>query len=123
MEFETVIQSSRHFEIWRYSVSHAQLLLTSVKRSGQDSDKRIEILFKNVAAMNIPTSFDGISIIRQEPDIGGISDHITSFLKGRHFYRISTTAFDGWIIAGSATTSENNGDYSDPSMLLASQSL
>ena len=56
---EAIVSFPRRFQIWLYSVSHGQLLLRS-NRSGEFST-RIDVLFKNVAAIELPTAFDGLS--------------------------------------------------------------
>src|SRR4051794_7357175 len=55
-------ESDRHFQIWRYEVGHAQLLLRSVKDDHHAS--RIDVLFKTVKAIDLPTRFDGLQIER-----------------------------------------------------------
>jgi hypothetical protein len=56
------IESDRHFQAWRYEVGHAQLLLRSVKDDHHAS--RVDVLFKGVKAIDLPTKFDGFQIER-----------------------------------------------------------
>lgn len=58
-------ESSRHFQMWRYDVGHAQLLLRSVKDDFNAS--RIDVLFKDVETIDLPTSLVGLRL-RQEDD-------------------------------------------------------
>ena len=50
--------SNRQFQIWSYKVSHAQLLLRSTK--SKNDPTRIDLLFKNVAIINMPTLLNGV---------------------------------------------------------------
>src|ERR1035437_5423461 len=50
----------RRFQVWEYSVGHKQLLLRSTK--DVDHPTRVEIAFKDVRAMQIPTVIDELSI-------------------------------------------------------------
>jgi hypothetical protein len=54
--------SDRRFQMWRYSVSHGQLLL----RSNRDNDHatRIEVLFKAVDRVELPTLMHGLRVRR-----------------------------------------------------------
>jgi len=52
--------SDRLFQVWLYQVGHSQLLARTLKRSG--GDRRIDILFKNVSRIDLPTSFDCLEI-------------------------------------------------------------
>lgn len=54
--------SDRQFQIWRYEVGHAQLLLRSMK--GDQHASRIDVLFTAVEAIDLPTRFDGPRIER-----------------------------------------------------------
>lgn len=53
----------RRFELWAYSVSHQSLLLRSTRVDGTGS--RIDVLFKGVTRLSLPTTLDALSI---EPD-------------------------------------------------------
>ena len=57
---EEIISFQRRFQVWLYLVGHGQLLLRS-NRSEKFST-RIDVLFKNIAAMELPTVFDGLSV-------------------------------------------------------------
>lgn len=51
---------SRDFRVWHYSVSYSQLLLRSL--DSEEFDTRIDVLFSNVQALHLPTSFDRLRI-------------------------------------------------------------
>ena len=55
---------NRQFQIWSYKVSHAQLLLRSTK--SENNPTRIDLLFKNVAIINIPTLLNDVRIRRAD---------------------------------------------------------
>ena len=93
--------SDRHFQVWRYEVGHSQLLLRSVKASGHDS--RIDVLFKAVDSICMPTSLDGLTIER---------DGDSFALSGREW--------EGSITAGSCYQAEDGDEYFDPSPFEAS---
>lgn len=96
MEPVDAYRASRHFQVWLYTVSHGQLLLRSVKSA--DHATRIDLLFKAVEFVEIPTSFDGLQVERVERE-----------------YRLSGDGWRGRIVAGSCFAAEDDGDYFDPS--------
>jgi hypothetical protein len=89
-------ESDRHFQIWRYEVGHAQLLLRSVK--GDRHASRIDVLFKAVKAIDLPTKFDGLQIERDGDQ-----------------YAVSGVGWSGGVIAGACFQAEDAGEYYDPS--------
>lgn len=93
----TGFDSDRHFQLWLYSVSHAQLLLRSTM--GPNADSRVDVLFKGVAALNLPTSFDGLRVRETA------SGH----------YEVSGKNWQGSIQALAFFAAEDGGGYSDPS--------
>jgi hypothetical protein len=92
MEF----QSGRHFQVWRYTVSHAQLLLRSTRDDSHTT--RIDVLFKGVDRVDLPTSFNGLSI---EQDGAG--------------YRLTGEDWSGFVAAVACLSAEDHGQYFDPS--------
>ena len=66
MSAQPVFQSTRRFQVWLYTVSHAQLLLRANPRF--EGDERIEVLFKAVHWMSIPTVLHGLTIQELDPD-------------------------------------------------------
>jgi hypothetical protein len=46
--------------MWRYTVSHAQLVLRASKGLGDpEADTRVEVLFKNAQTADLPAGFVG----------------------------------------------------------------
>jgi hypothetical protein len=56
----TILNFQRRFQIWLYTASHGQLLLRSNR--SVDHDTRVDILFKDVAAINLSTVIEGVQI-------------------------------------------------------------
>ena len=90
--------SDRHFQLWRYTVSHSQLLLRSTRDN--DHDTRVEVLFKGVRRVDLPTSFDGLTVRRDG----------SGFVAKGH-------GWAGSIVALAMFTIEDKGEYSEPSAL------
>jgi hypothetical protein len=57
---ELLIQSTRRFQVWLYTVSHSQLLLRANPRF--EGDERIEVLFKGVYWMSLPSILEGLIV-------------------------------------------------------------
>lgn len=89
-------ESDRKFQVWKYTVSHAMLLVRSVKDDHHST--RIDVLFVAVEHLDIPTSFDGLCIER----------------NGREFV-LTGVGWRGSVEAGNLAFAEDNGEYSDPS--------
>jgi hypothetical protein len=110
-----IFRSDRNFRIWAYVVSLSQLLLRSVKTD--DEPTRIDILFRNVKAINIRTNLQGISI-REEID----EEKVNQLLHGDMAYGEKLRMFVirslnsvGYVIAGMVSFHEDSGEYNDPS--------
>lgn len=106
----------RTFQLWSYTVSHGQLLLRSTK--GDMHSSRVDVLFKNVAAVCLPTTCHNLTVeevgSQQVPPVG----LEPKLLKGRKFFKVSCVGFSGYVIAGLLAWHEDNGEYHDPSALL-----
>jgi hypothetical protein len=89
-------ESNGHFQIRRYEVGHAQLLLRSVK--GDHHASRIDVLFKAVKAIDLPTRFGGLQIVRDGDQ-----------------YAVSGVGWSGRVIAGGCFQAEDAGKYYNPS--------
>ena len=90
-------ESSRRFQVWLYTVSHAQLLLRSTKTG--DHATRIDLLFKNVRSLNLPTATDGLRVREVE----------------RGVYQLNGPDWQGLIEAEAFFDSEDEGEYHEPS--------
>ena len=56
--------SKRGFQMWLYEVGHSQLLLRSVKDDAHST--RVDILFKSVDSLHLPTNMVGLTISRRD---------------------------------------------------------
>ena len=105
----------RRFQVWLYSVSHAQLLLRSNKSN--EVPTRIDVLFKKVVSINLPTMFDGLSITEAtsgeaqslNAQVGSQSAH------GLKVFLLRGTNFTGHVIAGAVFVHEDEGSHYDES--------
>ena len=93
---EPDFESGRHFQMWKYTVSHAMLLLRSVK--DDDQQTRIDVLFLGVSHVQLPTSFDGLRIER-------VGDA----------FSLSGSGWQGTVVALNMVHAEDVGEYFEPS--------
>lgn len=113
MGFSMIVSSDRVFQIWSYSVGHSQLLLRS--NIDNNNDTRLEVLFKDVGFLSLPVLMNGLDIC----DIGNdVPDGMMAPDRIMTWYRISTTAFSGYVSAGSVAVNEDYLEYYDPSPLI-----
>jgi hypothetical protein len=112
---KAIISFQREFQIWLYSVSHGQLLLRS-NRSERVST-RIDVLFKNVAAVSLPTLFEGLSLAEATTDeardlniqLGALP------IQKRKVFAIWGANFRGYVVAGAIFWHEDEGYHFDTS--------
>jgi hypothetical protein len=100
-----IMRFSRMFQLWRYSVSHSQLLLRS---KSPDLPTRIDVLFKGVSLIHLPTLFDSLVIFESSEEVGKQSKSQKKFL-------IESSDFKGHVNALAVFSHEDEGDYFDPS--------
>lgn len=111
-----VISSEREFQIWKYTVGHAQLLLRSTK--SPRCPTRIDVLFKGVAQFHLPTSFTGVSIAEgTDADVRKLCSlrESAAFGKGIKVFTVRGSDFFGYVAALIAVCHEDEGEYYDPS--------
>lgn len=105
----------RRFQVWLYTVGHSQLLLRSPKTGSLST--RVDVLFKNVAAIQIPTLFDNLTIteatkdetIALHPQLGSWA------FEERKVFIINGAGFLGYVVAGAWFWHEDGLEYNDPS--------
>lgn len=98
---------------------HGVLLL----RSGDRDDggpKRIDLLFRGVVWMSIPSWFGDFTIEQCLIDevIGHIPPSHRGKAESRKVYRLDVDRTPSYVIAGSVLESRDDGSYFDPSPLL-----
>jgi hypothetical protein len=110
-----IIRSTRSFQVWSYSVSHCELLIRSVKSA--EWPTRVDIIFKGVEAVHLPTLATQLSItetsdadIRKPPTLrqGSLGKDMKVFL-------VEGADFVGYVAALIALVHEDDGEYYDPS--------
>ena len=110
----------RRFELWMYLVSHRQLLLRSNK--SEQHAQRCEILFTNVARVDLPTLVDDLEIhLATDETTPAAVAHLGALERtDRAVYLIRGQNCRGYIVAGSMAFKEDHGEYYSPSGLLQS---
>lgn len=108
----------RRFQVWAYTVGHRQLLLRSNKSEGQSH--RCEVLFKNVARLDLPTSIEDLEVEVEGDAIPGANarqlgahetwDRTVYLIKGKNCL--------GYVVASSIAYTADEGEYDSPSSLL-----
>lgn len=112
---EPLFTFDRRFQIWAYVVSHAQLLLRSNKSN--EYLTRVEILFKGVQMIDLPTQFKGLDI-REVSDMeawqrrGNRASNLPNVYK---LFQVAGADFSGAVIASAIFCHEDRGEYCDPS--------
>lgn len=116
MEY-VVDRPDRVFQMWQYSVSMKRLLLRSTKRDSFPS--RVDVLFQNVKALMLPTLLHGLVIVEADSDQADRISRETGFLPDREtvIYSVRSPAYDGYVVAGVCVSTEDDGEYFDPSQL------
>src|SRR5262245_15798235 len=105
----------RRFEMWLYAVGHGQLLLRSNR--SDEVPTRIEVLFKNVAALELPTLFDGLSITEATSDEAqSLNIQLGSCPADRRkVFLLRGTNYLGYVVAGAVFWHEDQGNHYDES--------
>jgi hypothetical protein len=107
------------FGLALYHQYHGMLLL----RSGDRDDggpKRIDLLFRGVIWMSIPSWFSDFTL--EQCLLDEVLDYLPPSHRGkaesRKVYRIDIDHTPHYVIAGSVAASRDDGSYFDPSPLL-----
>jgi hypothetical protein len=113
-------ESDRLFSIYGYAMSHALLLL----RSGKSTDtptSRADILFRDVRAVEIRTWFRGIKI-EEVDDPQFLDRHVSNPAEmiehGNKIYALTGTDWNGFVVAGIMSCTEDAGELFGPSALV-----
>jgi len=110
-----LISFPRRFQMWAYTVGHGELLLRSPKAPGLPT--RIDVLFKNVSGIHLPTLSDGLQISEatEKEETKLRSQLSSSRLEGRKVFVVRVEGFMGYVIAGVVAWHEDKGEYYEPS--------
>jgi hypothetical protein len=114
----TGFDSSRFFVQWFYTKSHSRLLLWS--EQGNTERTRIELLFLDVAVINIPVYMRGLKITplkgrEVQAELARVPVQQT---RDKVLFRMSGTDWEGYVIAASLTVAEAERSFDAPSDLL-----
>ena len=120
---EAIISFQRKFQVWLYSVSHGQLLLRSNRTEDFSTpidvvfNTRVDILFKDVAAMALPTLFDGLSVAETAKDEAhDLNIQLGAWpIQNRKTFAIWGANFSGYVVAGAVFWHEDEGYHFDKS--------
>jgi hypothetical protein len=107
------------FGLVLYYQQHGVLLLRSGDRDDGGS-RRIDLLFRGVVWMSIPSWFSDFTV--EQCLIDEVIDYLPPSHRGkaqsRKVYRVEIDCTPHYIIAGSVFESRDDGSYFDPSPLL-----
>lgn len=109
--------STRRFQIWEYTVSHAQLLLRSVR--DELNSTRVDVLFKNVGYVALPSTFTVEAIEELSDDQANALDDLAvgALRDGRRAFRLKSERGDGVVVAGVMVEAEDELESHEPSVL------
>ena len=112
-----ILSFEGRFSIWTYDPSHGRLLLRSANR--KDSPRRIDIVIQDLRAMELCALFDGIIIEEiSEEDILGTPEKAKFAMEpGLRRFRITTSEWSGYIIAGDVFWHADEGGFNEPSVI------
>jgi len=113
----------RRFQLWEYTVSHRQLLVRRTK--SEKHSTRVDVLFKNVIRINLPTIIDGLRVREaDEQTTAAILESLWTeegayTTEDKHVFRVDGRNVSGFVVAGFVGAAEDEGEYHDPSALLS----
>ncbi len=113
------LRFDRDFQIWKYDVGHSQLLLRSVK--GDRHKTRVDVLFKGVQFVQLPTHFSGLrssEMTEDEFKTLNLSTGSASANENRYF-RLEGKGWKGVVIALGMFWLEEDAEYYDKSNLFS----
>ena len=112
---QPLVNFARDFQVWEYVVGHRQLLIRSTKAAGLLT--RVDVLFKDVAAINLPTTFAGLTVSEaSERDSAHAELQLgSSTVRGEKLFMVHGSNYKGYILAAAVAWHEDEGEYNDPS--------
>ncbi len=118
---QLIYESDRAFSIFGYSMSHGLLLLRSGK-SNEHANTRVDVLFQDVRALEIRAWFKGIRI-EEEQSHEFLKDQRSNPAQmieaGNKIYSLSSSGWEGFVIAGLVQFIEDSGELFGPSSLVS----
>jgi hypothetical protein len=110
----TVASFNRRFQLWSYSVSHAQLLLRSTKDDQHQT--QVDVLFKNVRLMCLPVTMDGLTITNST--FADLAAQGATEALGGDCFRLDGSYWRGSVVAGVVVWNETEDEFHMESKLL-----
>jgi|SRR5215472_9852408 len=107
-----IIDSERTFQVWKYTVGHCQLLLRSTKSAVFPT--RVDVFFKGVSEIHLPTLFDGLSIWEASDSEASSMGRFSQSPDAKNFV-VKGKGFSGYVAALTVACHEDEGEYDDPS--------
>jgi hypothetical protein len=100
------------------SMSHSQLLLRATK--DRDHATRVDVLFKGVGAMQLPSVMSSLVVREAEPEERQVilASASVDMPEERRCFVLEAPGFRGWVVAGTVVSVEDEGEYFEPSPLL-----
>ena len=112
------LEFARSFQVWSYTVGHSRLLLRSVKSI--ENSTRVDVLFKNVASISMPTLVENLTIEAADENTRRmlVEGWELRILEGRVIFVLRGTNYQGYVVAGAMAHHEDDGEYDEPSQLM-----
>jgi len=105
---------NREFQVWFYAPSHSQLLLRSPKRN--DGEKRVDILFHGVQALDIKTTMAIVSIQEVDPTkLDSRSTIPSGFHREVKTFFLRGDDWNGYVVAYGVSKMEDDLELDDSS--------
>ena len=112
---KVLLSYSGRFKWWEYNVSHGQLLIRGPKTNERPT--QVDILFKSVTLVNLPTYFDDICIYHS--DKFKLSEYRKYTEVSREIYRIRWSDGEGYVIAIAMFHDESDREFHEESPLFS----
>jgi hypothetical protein len=106
---------ARPFQMWMFTVGHRRLLLRSPKTDHLLT--RVDVLFTNVAAINLPTKLNELTVSEAtEAEMSELCIQIeSSKLVGRKVFAIRDSGSLWHVVGGAVAWHEDERSYNEPS--------
>lgn len=116
---ELVFESKRRFNVFSFQASHGLLLLRSPKSN--ESHTRIDILFRDVRAMELRTFCSGGIFIKRADakSIEGLPSRPKDTMEpGHQVFIVGGPGWSGFVVSGRVDYLEDEGTAMGPSTLI-----
>lgn len=109
------IEFAREFQVWRYGVSHGQLLLRAPGTS--ENATRIDVGFMSVEYIQLPTLLPSLRVAMGTPDDLPVGLARAIDLPRLQVFLVTAGDLTGCIVAGSGRWAEDQQGYSAESTI------